>query len=335
MLTSLRTAERRRRVRTVLLAGLSLILIGTTATLIRSSFIGPLPGDGPARGDFVPIGDVPEGPPPAPAGPDASAGSFTSECGRNEEGHYNADNPVLTPGVPNAAHHTHEYVGNLSTYFESTDATLAAADTTCEAADDRSTYFWPVLRRLDRTGEDHEQPGGGGHGNIGEILPPSTVRLEFQGNPVSDVVAMPRFLRSVTGDPLAFTEGTGPPPAQWSCTGEPDRITDRYPLCEPGSRVLRLLDFPSCWNGLATDSEDHRTHLVPPRADGSCPPRTFPVPRLRVELGYDVPEGVAYAIDSFPEQRRSPGTDHAMFVNVMSEELMARVVDCVNSGRRC
>jgi hypothetical protein len=48
-----------------------------------------------------------------------------------------------------------------------------------------------------------------------------------------------------------------------------------------------------------------------------------------------VAPGHSFAIDAFPDQRRSPVTDHAQFVNVMPDALMARVVACVYSGRRC
>lgn len=41
------------------------------------------------------------------------------------------------------------------------------------------------------------------------------------------------------------------------------------------------------------------------------------------------------ALDSFPEQRHSPKTDHAMFVNAMTDRQMAAVVRCLNEGRAC
>jgi hypothetical protein len=263
---------------------------------------------------------------------DASTGSFTSDCGRNERRHLNADNVVITPGRIAGAHHTHEYVGNVSTDAHSTDRSLAAADTTC-AAGDRSTYYWPVLRLTDRPGHDEHAPGGGVHGNTGEVLPPDDVSVTFTGNPASQVVGMPRFLRVITGDPAALTTGRGR--ARWSCTGFEDRRTDRYPECEPGSRVLRTFEFPSCWDGRNTDSHSHRAHVEFPAANGVCRPGTFPVPRLTLRVAYDVPPGRPFAVDSFPEQFRDPRTDHAMFVNVMPDELMNEVVTCLNTGRTC
>ncbi|GLF94651.1 DUF1996 domain-containing protein [Streptomyces yaizuensis] len=288
----------------------------------------------PYAANRIDAADIPRIPHPPRPGADASYGSLTQDCGRNEKGHYNADNMVTSPGLVGGAHHTHEYVGNVSTDARSTDRSLAAAATTC-AGGDLSPYYWPVLRRLDRKGADRHAHGGGSDGNTGEILPPASVKIEFLGNPVAKVVPMPRFLRLVTGDPVAATTNDERVRAQWGCTGRPDRAGRHYPRCPAGSGPTRTLEFPSCWNGLHTDSPDHRAHAVFPAPSGLCPPATFPVPRLRVTLAYRLPHGVPYAIDSFPEQKRHPKTDHAFFVNVMPEQRLARIARCVNEGRRC
>ena len=81
----------------------------------------------------------------------ASTGTFTVNCGKNENGHFNPDNFIAQPGVKNGAQHLHDYVGNLSTNADSTNESLQAAGTTCKNGD-KSTYYWPVVR-ID-TGED-------------------------------------------------------------------------------------------------------------------------------------------------------------------------------------
>ncbi|MDJ0380030.1 DUF1996 domain-containing protein [Streptomyces sp. G-G2] len=291
--------------------------------------------DRPAPGDFVDIREVPPGPgDPGPLGPDASTGTADVDCGRDEEGHYNEDNLVVSPGLRAGAHHTHAYVGNLSTDALSTDGSLAAAPTSCRDGD-RSAYYWPVLRRQDRPGV-RPRESAAGHGNTGAILPEAAVSLRFLGNPAGKVVAMPRFLRAMTGDPVARTaDSDAEVRARWGCSGSPDRSTTRYPRCPGGERITRTLTFPSCWNGLDTAAFDHRSHLVFPGAGGICPAATFPVPELRISLAYAVAPGVPVALDSFPEQRHGPETDHAMFVNVMTDAAMARIVSCLNEGRRC
>lgn len=288
---------------------------------------------GPAPEDFIDIRRV------RPVftfprfGRNGSRGTFISPCGNNENGHFNSDNFIVAPGVTNGAHHLHDYVGNVTTDAFSTDESLAAGGTTCRNGD-KSTYFWPVLR--DRTGQgpDAGRPGGGADGNVGRILRP-LVTIQFRGNPHSKVVAMPRFLKMITGDAKALTNGPANARAQWTCTGFTNRITDKYPLCPRGSRVVRILDFPSCWDGVNTDSADHRTHVVFPDASGRCPAGTRAIPQLRITLVYRVPPGPAYALDSFPEQRHSPITDHGDFANVFPDRLMRIMVTCINRGLRC
>ncbi|MET8763639.1 DUF1996 domain-containing protein [Lentzea sp. NPDC004782] len=258
--------------------------------------------------------------------------SVVVQCGTNEERHLNADNPVVSPGIPFGAHHTHEYVGNRSADAMSTNASLAAATSTCEEGD-LSTYYWPVLRLTDGTGPDAHAQGGGLHGNTGEVLKPSSVEIRYEGSPVSDVLPMPRFLRMITGDPMAFTNNYGPNVrAHWGCADRPGRYTARYPLCG-NATTLRTFYFASCWDGNNTDSASHRTHVAFPLVGGACPPRTFPIPRLRVTVGYDVPAGRPFAIDSFPEELRDPATDHAMFINVMPEAQMSELVGHLNGAR--
>jgi hypothetical protein len=290
--------------------------------------------EGPLASDFVNIAQVTTKARDAKPGRDASTGTFISDCGRNDDDHRNPDNFIVAPGVSNGAHHVHDYVGNKSTDGFSTDKSLAAAGTTCKGGD-RSAYFWPVLRYRAKSGSDANAPGGGEDGNVGTLLRPASVRLEFRGNAKSKVRAMPAFLRVITGDAKAGTNGLANARAAWTCTGFEDRTTTKYPICPQGSRTVRILDFPSCWDGKNTDSANHRSHIVFPRNDGSCWQKTVAVPQLRMTLSYDVPAKSLIALDTFPEQKHSPGTDHADFANLMPDSLMKLAVDCVNGGREC
>ncbi len=291
---------------------------------------------GPFAKDFVDIRSVRPNAVNVRPGRGGSTGSFTSRCGNNENGHHNPDNMIVAPGVSNGAQHVHDYVGNISTDGFSTDDSLKRAGTTCERPDDKSAYFWPVLRVLDGSdADDATSPGGGLDGNVGQILTPSRVTLEFRGSPVAKVRAMPQFLRVLTGNAKAATTNGLNAKAQWTCGGFTDRITSKYPLCPSGSEVVRISDFPSCWDGRNTDSANHRTHILFPDRRGACPSGTTAVPQLRITLSYDVPQGLRFAVDGFPDQLHNPITDHNDFVNVMSRSLMDEVVRCVNSGRRC
>ncbi|TQS42011.1 DUF1996 domain-containing protein [Cryptosporangium phraense] len=308
-------------------AALGVVLIGHSGPPRRAGHPSH-PASGPVESDFVAIGSVPR-----TAAPPA-ARTFRVRCGNNENGHYNPDNMIVTPGIRNGSHHLHDYVGNTTTSASSTDLSLATAPTTCADRTDRSAYFWPVLR--DRTGTDRLHPGeSAADRNTGRVLRPQ-VRITFSGNPRSDVVAIPRFLRVIAGDAKAYTNGGGNAHAQFTCAGSTDRIaTEKYPLCPAGWGVTRILEFPSCWDQQNLDSANHRAHVVYPSAAGVCPRGTAAIPKLIYTLTYDVPPGASYAVDSFPSQLRSPISDHADYVNVMSSKSTARVVACLNGVGPC
>ncbi|MBQ0988074.1 DUF1996 domain-containing protein [Streptomyces sp. F63] len=304
-------------------------------------------GNGPVAADFVDITTVQ----PAPDKPrtvrGGSRGTFTSSCGVNENKLYNTDNIIVAPGVSNGAHHTHDYIGNQANDAFADDRDFANGETTCENPGDKSSYYWPVLRLQDGTDEfDADQPGGGAEGNVGRILTAKEATLEFVGNPRSKVVAMPKFLRIITGDAKAFTNGTANANASWSCTGFEDRqLTDKYPLCPEGSDVVRTSTFQSCWDGRNTDSANHRSHVAftDPRT-GACPSGFQAIPQLVQRLVYDVDAPSLndngrstpfFAVDGFPEQLHKPVTDHGDFVNVFEEGLMDTMVRCINTGRGC
>ncbi|MFF1375580.1 DUF1996 domain-containing protein [Streptomyces sp. NPDC058308] len=295
-------------------------------------------GNGPEAGDFVRIQSVRPNVDRPRNGRNASRGTFTTSCGRNENGKFNPDNVIAAPGVRNGAHHMHDYVGNQATDAFADDDDLAAGRTTCRNQGDKSTYYWPVLRlRNGKDENDAQADGGGKDQNVGEIQTPASVTLKFAGNPVSKVSAMPRFLRVITGDAKAFTNGDANANASWSCTGFENRqLKDKYPICPEGSKVVRTFRFQSCWDGRNTDSANHRTHVAfaDPRT-GACPQGFRAVPQLVQRIVYDVPPGPGFAVDSFPEQLHKPVTDHGDFINVFDERLMRRVAKCVNAGQRC
>ncbi|PCG82277.1 hypothetical protein CIB93_31005 [Streptomyces sp. WZ.A104] len=294
-------------------------------------------GNGPVAADFVDIQSVQPNVERPRKRRNASRGTFTTDCGRNENGKFNPDNVIVAPGVSNGAHHMHDYVGNQANDAFASDDDLANGATTCRNQGDRSTYYWPVLRLQNGQDEnDVNADGGGRDQNVGEIQTPSEVTLKFVGSPVGKVTAMPRFLRIITGDAKAFTNGDANANASWSCTGFEDRqLKDKYPICPEGSQVVRTFAFQSCWDGQNTDSANHRTHVAFAQDNGRCPSGFRAVPQLVQRVVYDVPPGPGFAVDSFPEQLHKPITDHGDFINVFDDRLMKKMVRCINDGRRC
>ncbi|GAA2491004.1 DUF1996 domain-containing protein [Streptomyces gobitricini] len=294
-------------------------------------------GNGPVAGDFVDIRAVQPNVRSPRKFQGASRGSFTTNCGRNENGKFNPDNVIVAPGVSNGAHHMHDYVGNQANDAFASDDDLANGRTTCRNQGDKSTYFWPVLRLQNGQNEDDADADGGGKDqNVGEILTPSQVTMNFVGSPVGKVTAMPKFLRIITGDAKAFTNGDANANASWSCTGFENRqLKDKYPICPQGSQVVRTFNFQSCWDGRNTDSANHRTHVAFADGNGRCPNGFRAIPQLVQRIVYDVPQGTVFAVDSFPEQLHKPVTDHGDFINVFNNRLMQQMVNCINGGRRC
>ncbi|WP_206792842.1 DUF1996 domain-containing protein [Amycolatopsis sp. MtRt-6] len=175
--------------------------------------------------------------------------------------------------------------------------------------------------------------------NDGEIQRPAKVGITFRGSAVGKVVAMPKFLRALTGDAKPSINGTKNTRAAWTCTGFENRITDKYPICPQGSKVARIHDFPSCWDGKNTDSANHRTHIVFPDKAGRCQAGFKAVPQLRITLVYDIPHDIQvkrqYKVDSFPSEKHNPLSDHNDFANVMSQRIMNQVVNCINRNKTC
>ncbi|MET9734609.1 DUF1996 domain-containing protein [Streptomyces sp. NPDC006458] len=308
--------------------------------------IGGQGGNGPVAADYADITTVQPAAADPPQSEGASRGAFASNCGVNAQGLFNSDNVIVAPGVANGAHHFHDYIGNQDNDAFASDDDLAAAGTSCVDQGDKSSYYWPVLRLQNGDQEqDAQSPGGGIEGNAGEIVTPRDVTLTFVGSPVSEVTAMPRLLRIITGDAKSFVNGPGNANASWSCTGFEDRqLKDKYPLCPSGSDVVRTFKFQSCWDGRNIDSANHRTHVAFADGSGNCPSGFRAIPQLVQRIVYDVDAPSLndggrttplFAVDSFPEQLHKPQTDHGDFINVFAEDLMGEMVDCINGGRQC
>ncbi|UIX28590.1 DUF1996 domain-containing protein [Streptomyces sp. GQFP] len=304
-------------------------------------------GNGPVAADFVDITKVKANVSAPARSAKASKGSFVTKCGVNANKLYNSDNVIVAPGVTNGAHHVHDYVGNQDNDAFSSDQDFANAATSCQNQGDKSSYYWPVLRLQDGTKEfDADALGGGAEGNTGRILTAKQATLDFVGSPRGKVVAMPKFLRIITGDAKAFVNGTANANASWSCTGFENKVQlkDKYPLCPRGSSVVRTFKFQSCWDGTNIDSANHRTHVAFADAAGNCPTGFKAIPQLVQRLVYAVKAPSVkdngkttpfYALDGFPEQQHKPVTDHGDFINVFDPKVMNKAVQCINTGRKC
>ncbi|MEW1642200.1 MULTISPECIES: DUF1996 domain-containing protein [unclassified Streptomyces] len=311
--------------------------------------IGGQAGNGPVAADFVDITKVANNVLAKPQNQaQASKGSFTTRCGVNANKNHNTDNVIVAPGVNNGAHHLHDYVGNQKVNAFSTNDSLLAAPSSCQNQSDLSSYYWPVVRVQNGTQDfDQNADGGGKEGNVGKILTPVSAQIKYVGSPASKVVAMPQFLRIITGDAKTTTNGLANANAHWSCTGFETKVqlTEQYPICPRGSNVVRTFAFQSCWDGVNIDSANHRTHVAfADPASGVCGNGFKAIPQLTMRLVYKITPPTlqangtvknAYAVDGFPEQLHKPSTDHDDFISVTKNNLAAKIANCVNSGKNC
>ncbi|HEX7307918.1 DUF1996 domain-containing protein [Lentzea sp.] len=177
-------------------------------------------------------------------------------------------------------------------------------------------------------------------GNNGKIVRPAQVKIEYRGNATSKVTGMPQFLKMVTGDAKPTSRGPANARATWTCGGFEDRLSDKYVVCPNGSKVMRVHDFPGCWDGQNADSANHRDHVrFADKQTGACPQGFKAIPQLRISISYNISRDVQqkgqYQLDAFPEENHNPFSDHNDFANVNSDQTMAKIVKCVNDGRKC
>ncbi|WP_405879333.1 DUF1996 domain-containing protein [Streptomyces sp. NBC_01136] len=319
-----------------------------SASAAAPANIGGQAGNGPVAADFV---DITKVAPNVLAKPqksgNASTGVFITRCGVNANKNHNSDNVIVAPGVTDGAHHVHDYVGNQKVNAFSSNNTFLQGGTSCQNKNDLSAYYWPVVRVQDGQQEvDQNALGGGKEGNVGKILTPVQAQIKYVGSPASKVVAMPQFLRIITGDAKTTTNGLANANAHWSCTGFENKVqlTTQYPICPQGSNVVRTFAFQSCWDGQNIDSANHRTHVAfPDPASGVCGNGFKAIPQLTMRLVYKITPPVlqngvvknAFAVDGFPEQLHKSATDHDDFISVTTGGLANKIANCINTGQRC
>lgn len=200
--------------------------------------------------------------------------------------HTALDDPIVAPGADAA--HLHEFFGNRSTNRNSTYESMIAAANVCNKTGDTAAYWLPSLFRAD-----------------GTRIQPIRIRVYYSNEPVSagPIVAFPPDLRIIAGYPYPHD----PKPNSfygWSCDNAIDLqpnlsnldCTSRDGGATSGGYISARAFFPSCWDGVNTDSPDHRSHLVYPQLNGvdrsragECP-STHPihVPRIRVIVHFPV-----------------------------------------------
>ena len=150
--------------------------------------------------------------------------SFVVTCAFS---HRSDDDPIVHPGQEGMSHR-HDFFGNESTVADSTNSSLASAESTCNIAGDRSAYWLPTLL-----------PSAWG----------SRIRAYYSRGslPASAITTFPVGLQLIGGSVRAGT--TGGVTAEFSCNDDVDGTLWRAVPPQCSGPVSARVTFPQCWNG--------------------------------------------------------------------------------------
>jgi hypothetical protein len=239
-------------------------------------------------------------------------GNFVARCRFSQEA---PDDPIVHAGHQGASH-LHTFFGNVTTDADSIYATLRAGGTTCLMPEDASGYWVPALYQ-----------------NGSEVRPRS-VTVYYRTTPLTDpteVQPFPAGLKYVAGDASA----TSPQPLRvtgWSCLAAVGRQSTTPLDCLANQPLNLHVRFPSCWDGINTDSPDHRSHLAYVGRQG-CP-ATHPVvvPRLAMIVHYPIsgdPGTITLASGSVYSA-------HADFFSAWDQTFLTdKVNSCLRTSTKC
>lgn len=227
--------------------------------------------------------------------------------------------PIVNPGV--TATHAHEIFGSGGfAEIASYESLIDANCTSCAVTEDKSAYWTPIPYFKDASTGEFTAVG-----NVGGMLAYYFLNAAPSGN--QTIQAFPQGFRMIAGDTTRrnYTVGNGdyespdPPKSEWASLGQTnqedlgqralgfncldytkDAEGSLYRHFMPSKEYIDTncpdgirfeLMFPTCWDGVNLDSEDHRSHVAYPDLvmSGDCPDG-FPVrlPGLFFETIWDM-----------------------------------------------
>ncbi|KAK0470163.1 WSC domain-containing protein [Desarmillaria tabescens] len=244
--------------------------------------------------------------------------------------------PILSPGAVSS--HSHYVLGG-SNFRQTTDtASLRSSEcTTTPIAEDKSSYWYPNLYFEWANGSFSSLTGG----NVMCVI----YYLFDDDAAEKNVTAFPDDFRMISGTPTLRTYNASSYAQQavtFLCldfTGTTTKFNSIPPqACASGIRAQ--INFPSCWDGVNTDSTDHKSHvafLSGGPDSGTCEDPNFPVrlPRIFLEVYWSSGE-----FDSFRDQAKNSTQPfvfsfgdptgygyHADFINGWDDGALQKAVD--------
>jgi hypothetical protein len=254
-------------------------------------------------------------------------GSFHVYCGLT---HRANDDPIVFPRGPGMSH-SHDFFGPRGLDAFSTNASIRKAGTSCRRdyvkdVTDHSAYWVPTLYQ----------------GGVA-VEPESVIAYYMTGyRRLRSIEPFPKNLRMIAGDSKGQTRDlVGAEPAiNFVCQGDTvvPGTWSTPPTCARPLIDL-VIRFPDCWDGIHSDSRDHKSHMAYSKLDltskrrkATCPV-TYPrlVPALRLVVRYETIGGPDLGLAS-----GAVNTAHADFMNGWSEKKLARMVRrCLKRDKYC
>lgn len=294
---------------------------------------------------------------PDPAAPNSWRGIFRINC---DFSHSSYDDPIVFPGEQSAAH-LHRFYGNTEVDFDTTTSSLYTQGlSTCQGGElNRSAYWVPTLLTPDLDSADGWAPVPavvGGSDAAHEIF-----YYSAGVDDLDSIQPVPAGLRMIAGDATATPdEPQDTSIVRWHCQSWEShdatnpRFSPTIPECSAPDRVRMDIFFPSCWNGVDLDSDDHSSHMAYPERDGNgnmvCP-EAHPVPIVRPSYHYafgvkpDVFDastrastGWRLSADAYTVDADVPGgaSLHADWFNGWHPSVMEAMLEtCIQGGLDC
>jgi hypothetical protein len=245
----------------------------------------------------------------------ARAGSgrvFSVHCLRID--HKAPDDPIVHPNDPGDSH-MHSFSGNTTTNAYSTYRSMVGKPTTCKLSADTSGYWVPTM-----------------YDSSGKVVPVRGFNAYYRSwGSFTRFTPFPKDFRLIAGGSTldAPRLGAGNAAVGYDCV-ETDPYLPTPPNC--GSLWVKAhVVFPTCWDGVHTDSADHRSHVVYP-VGGGCPAdHPVPLPRLSLHITYSIHDGRGLSLSSDKMGLPRGATLHADFWNTWNQAALETLVNkCLN-----
>ncbi|TAQ84697.1 hypothetical protein B7494_g6971 [Chlorociboria aeruginascens] len=188
--------------------------------------------------------------------------------------------PVISPGIVSG--HVHTIMGGNGFSFDMNFASTQAS--TCSSCTDKSNYWVPTLYYQKKDGGfiSVDQSGGG---TIYYLQRSDPQDPEYS----QGLIAFPNEFRMVAGNPFLrnFTNSLEANGINFACLGTNTAETNSFPNIKCPDGLRAQVFFPSCWDGVNSDSPDHKSHVAYPSAttNGYCPSTH---PKRFISLFYEV-----------------------------------------------